>query len=207
MSYFARGGVPARFHFTRTNPMPTERIFLDMDGVLADYYGGISRAFGREPWPYSCRLGDWNFFKGEPFHLTDSDVAPRMDRAFYANLDWLADGSELVAGCASIVGERNVFLLTSPWDTPGCHEGKVDWVKRHMPDYRKRLLIGSAKEACSFPGAVLVDDSEVNCAKFEAVKNPGRAVLLPRPWNARHAESGLGRGEVRNLVGVLEEIG
>lgn len=186
--------------------MKPERIFLDLDGVLVDYYAGVCRAFGHIPWPYCCRFGDWNFFMGHPLGLTNDDVAPHMGREFYANLDPLPDWSELVTQCGLMVGEKNVFLLTSPWDTEGCHEGKAAWVKRHLPDYSRRLFIGSPKEVCSRPGAVLVDDSEVNCAKFAAVTNPGRAVLIPRPWNRRHAESDEGSGAVRNLVGLLEEI-
>lgn len=186
-------------------PQP-DRIFIDMDGVLVDYYAGVCRAFGRTPWPYCCRLGEWNFFRSEPLNLTDAQVAPIMGREFYANLDWLPDGGEIVTEAACLVGEKNVYLLTSPWDTEGCRDGKADWVKRHLPDYYRRLLIGSPKEACSYPGSVLLDDSEVNCRTFAGVKNPGRAVLVPRPWNARHAEAIPENGMMRNFVAVFDAV-
>ena len=186
--------------------MKPERILLDMDGVLADYYAGICREFGHVPWPYRCRPGDWNFFSGAPLCLTNNDVAPHMGREFYAALDPLPDAFELVAGCAEMVGERNVYLLTSPWDTDGCHAGKVDWVRKHLPGYLRRLMIGSPKELCSSPGAVLVDDSDVNCAKFAGVRNPGRAVLLPRPWNNRYAESSSECGRVLDVNAIIREV-
>lgn len=183
----------------------TRRIFVDMDGVLCDYYAGICSVLGHKPWPYICELGEWNFFHCSPMLKTADQIAPHMDREFYANLDWLPDGSEIITQACVMVGEENVYLLTSPWDTEGCHAGKMDWVKNHLPHFKNKTLIGTPKEACSFPGSVLIDDAEKNCTKFESVANPGRAVLLPRPWNRRHGECDVSRGHVRDLVSVLME--
>lgn len=166
--------------------------------------GGICRAFGIEPWPYKAKLGDWHFFPH--IGLTEAQVAPRMDEEFYANLDWTVDGLELLDRAESVAGRSKgeVYLLTSPWNTPGCMDGKLAWVARECPRYERRLLIGAPKEACSHPGSVLIDDSETNCRKFATVRNPGHAVLLPRPWNVRHDESCTDTGRVLDLKGLFE---
>jgi len=162
----------------------TMTCFLDLDGVLADYYGGICRVFGLDPWPFKCRLGDWNFFTGKPLNQTNETVAPLMDRDFYANLDLLPDAKKIVER-AEWAYRGDVYFLTSPWDTPGCFDGKLAWVKKHFPKYAKRMLVGSPKEACSHPGAILFDDSPANCQSFRESKFGGESFLVPRPWNEK----------------------
>ena len=165
--------------------------FLDMDGVLADYYAGICRAFGLDPWPFKCRLGDWNFFTGAPLNQTNETVAPLMGAGFYANLDLLPDARRIVER-AEEVYSGDVYFLTAPWDTPGCFDGKLAWVKKHFPGYARRMLVGSPKEACAHPGAILFDDSPVNCEKFRT--HGGEAFLIPRPWNEKWQESSQSNG-------------
>lgn len=176
------------------------RVFLDMDGVPADYYAGICRAFAPDvpAWPYRCRPGDWNFFTGDPLNLTNELVAPVMGHGFYQGLDLLPDARAIVAHAESLAGDpERVYFLSSPWDTPGCDEGKREWVRKHFPGYFRRTLIGSCKEACAYTGAVLFDDSPANCEKFVAAG--GYACLVPRPWNDRHAECDHATGAVLNL--------
>lgn len=186
------------------------RIFVDMDGVLCDYYAGVCRLAGFRPWPFCCRPGEWNFFAGEPLNLTNEEVAPHMGHKFYAGLAWLPDGRRILEICEAVAGPKNVFLLSSPWDTPGCEDGKRAWVRANAPAYARRTLLGNCKEACSFPGAVLLDDSEQNCAKFVAVGgDPGAAVLVPRPWNAEHARSDPATGamlDLRVLADALQHL-
>ena len=174
------------------------RVFIDLDGVLADYYGGICRAISLlRPWPYLCRLGDWNFFHGFPFNKTDAEIAPLMGHEFYEGLELLPDAKDLVRMAEETYGKQKVFFLSAPWDTPGCDSGKREWVKKHFPEYAKRTLIGSCKEACAFSGSMLLDDSEKNCQAFYAAG--GYAQLVPRPWNARHADTDLSTGAFRNF--------
>lgn len=176
-------------------------LLLDMDGVIVDYFSGVCRRFKQPTYPYSYTPGVWSWFA--EIGMTDSDVAPCMDREFYASLDWMPDGREIVEYAERKAGPDNVYLLTAPWDTDGCLAGKMDWVKRHMPRYTRRVLMGTPKELCSRPDAVLLDDSESNCRKFVDVPNPGTAVVCPRPWNVRHPESCLQTGRVLDLEGLF----
>lgn len=161
-----------------------KRIFLDMDGVLVDYYGGVLRATigDTNPWPYKSTPGKWNFY--EEHGVTTGQVAPLMDADFYSELKWLPDGREILELCEATVGPRNVFLLSSPWDTNGCFEGKMEWVRRNMKGYERRVLIGPCKEACAHPDACLIDDADKNCNAFAACE--GKAILYPRPWNSKY---------------------
>ena len=187
------------------------KILLDMDGVLCAYYEAVMRALAADyltpaPWPYPKRaVNVWNWFS--LWGVKESDVAPMMNRRFYASLDWTADGREILTECERMVGADNVYLLTSPWDTDGCIEGKRDWVRLHAPAYLRRMMIGSPKELCSRPDHVLIDDSETNCRKFAAAPKGGTAVLVPRPWNVRHDECCLETGRVKDLQGLFHGYG
>lgn len=162
---------------------------LDLDGVLVDFYGGVCRVFGVEPWPYRCTPGNWDFYQSFPDPKETADVAPHMGEEFYANLGWTADGEDILARCEKKWGRDHVWVCTSPWDTPGCREGKYRWLKKHLPFYAGRSFIGTPKHRLSRPDTVLIDDSEVNCRKFAAVPDGGKGVIYPRPWNLRWEES------------------
>ena len=176
------------------------KLLLDMDGVLCDFYSGVCKRFNRVSWPYQWKPNVWNWF--QEWGITESDLAPHMDQQFYANLDWMPDGQQILT-LAENKAPGNVFLLTSPWDTPGCMEGKRDWVCKHIPQYLHRLVIGSPKQLLSRPDAVLLDDSESNCRKFASVDAPGTAVLVPRPWNVRHDECCFQTGRILDLDGLF----
>ena len=199
------------------------RIFLDMDGVLCDYYGGIwdlvaSGAFGSPPptvagkaaWPYRCRLGDWNFYDNDPLNLTAGRVAKFMDRQFYANLRPLPDAADILRAAEQLAGPNNVYLLSAPWDTDGSVDGKRDWIARELPSYRRRTLIGTPKEACSAPGNYLLDDRLENAAAFNMNPETGEihggiGILVPRPWNELHPAAcpKTGRADMAILFGRI----
>jgi hypothetical protein len=181
--------------------MPTPAaICLDMDGVLCDFFGGVNRLFGVPSWPYPYPVGDWDWYAHFPYPKKPVDLAPHMNFEFHRDLDWTPDGEEILAAAAHLVGADNVWLVTAPWHTPGCRDGKAAWVERHCPVLLPRLVVTSSKVVASHPGWLLLDDSDKNCAAYEAKANGGRAAVVPRPWNARHADCCLSTGRVLDLA-------
>lgn len=153
-----------------------KRILLDIDGVLADFVAGAAKFHDQDP----ASVTTWNFI--EQWGLTAADFWNPLGREFWANLPLTPEANRVVALCEAAVGKENVALLTSPCDTDGCLEGKRDWVKMYFSDYRRRLLIGAAKEFCATPHSLLVDDHDANCKAF--LLAGGVPCLFPRPWNA-----------------------
>lgn len=152
-------------------------VFFDMDGVLSDFVGGALKHHNRDdldragaPWGLESHLG-----------LTPEQFWSSLGYEFWRDLLPLADGFALLGHAERLVGRDNVALLSSPCDTPGCADGKRDWVRRHLPEYRRRLFLGSAKEMFAGPTKILVDDHDGNVEKFR--RAGGRAVMPPRPWN------------------------
>ncbi len=111
-----------------------------------------------------------------------------LDEDFWAGLSPTPKCFDLVNLAEDHFGRDNVCILTSPILTPGCAEGKLRWLRMHLPRYARKCLIGPCKELCASPQALLVDDSEDNCRKFEAWR--GKTVLVPAPWNRAHALTG-----------------
>lgn len=155
-------------------------VFFDLDGVLADFVRGAllhHRAvlpIGEVQWGFPSQIG----FTG----VDDPAFWERMDRVFWADLSPYSDGFCLLRSTEGLVGAENIGLLTSPCDTVGCVDGKRDWVARYLPDYRKRLFVGSAKHLFAGPGKILVDDHDPNADRFREAG--GNTVVPPRPWNS-----------------------
>lgn len=159
------------------------RCLLDLDGVLADFISaafvvhGVDPVAGLAAWPkgeYSVEtvLG----ITAKEFWTKIQDAA-----GFWENLKPTPDCFEIIAAAEKRFGQENVCVLTSPPSDPSAAAGKMRWIAEYMPAYRRRFLIGPAKEFCASPSSVLVDDSEKNTDKFVAAG--GRVVLVPQPWN------------------------
>lgn len=173
--------------------------FLDLDGVLVDFVSGALALHGKTLDPAEVR---WDFMAQIGFAGVD---APRfwepLGRAFWAGLGWTHEGRALLSEIERLFGE-NVAILTSPCETDGCIDGKRDWIKRHLPAYRRRLIVGSPKELLAAPGKILVDDHDGNEQAFAA--KDGATILVPRPWNWRRDETdALGRFDVARVVHEL----
>lgn len=177
-------------------------LFFDLDGVLADFVGGALRVHGAElaresvTWGFPLQIG----FTG----VDDPRFWAPFGFDYWSNLEPYADGFALLAAARFMLGVERIGLLTSPCDTAGCVDGKRKWVARHLPDYRRRLFVGSAKELFAGPTKILIDDHDPNCSKFTAAG--GHAITPPRPWNdgAKHCVEG-DRFDVPSVVKRLAE--
>lgn len=162
----------------------TATVFFDLDGVLADFVTAALAAHKKElpipdvQWGFPTQIG----FNG----VDDPAFWQPFGFYFWLNLPAYPDGLCLLRHCERIVAPVNIALLSSPCDTPGCCEGKRAWVARHLPEYRKRLFLGSAKHLFAGPGKVLVDDHDANADAF--VKAGGVVVQPSRPWNRYRQE-------------------
>lgn len=158
--------------------------YLDLDGVLVDFVTGALAFHGKSLPPSEVR---WDFAEQVGFDGPDGPARfwNGFGRQFWADLDWTHEGRELLAGVCKLFGTPNVVLLSSPCATPGCRDGKADWVKAHCPELAPRLFLGAEKAVFAGPHAVLVDDRQKTVEEY--VRRGGRAVLVPRPWNSRKA--------------------
>lgn len=156
------------------------RILLDMDGVLVDFVKGALDLHGlQDPWTKEENLGEWDICS--LVGMKPKDFWAPLGKEFWTKLDWTPQGEEILDYLERLFGPGSICLLTSPPLTSGSAQGKINWISEEAPLYRRRFLVGPAKEFCAGPDSILVDDSEANVAKFK--KAGGKAVLVPARWN------------------------
>lgn len=162
-------------------------VLLDMDGVLVNFVEGLCRALGKTN-PYYPELapgaaGVWNFWTLLGVSV-DEFWAPARNTSFWTGLDFMPDGLEILAAVEQAAGPENICLLSCPSGDPAAAAGKVTWIAEHLPQYRRRFLLGPAKEFCAGAESLLIDDRDDNVIAF--AKRGGRMILVPRPWNSMH---------------------
>ena len=149
---------------------------IDLDGVLVDFHNAAIRL---HKLPIDPETVGWDLFQG---HMTAAEFWNPLGYDFWVGLDWIHDGTTILRSAEYHFSPENIFILSSPCWTNGCAQGKIDWVQRHLPHYRKHLILGNRKEICAGPDRLLIDDSDAQCEMFR--KAGGSTVLVPRSWNA-----------------------
>lgn len=169
---------------------PINHIFLDMDGVLADLIGAACGIFGR----YDLQTGNTAWPPGE--YSIARVLGITADRLWAAvnrqGVDWWAHLEPLphyldLLGLVISTG-RTWSILTSGHVSDYAATGKSQWITRHLPAYRDRLIITKEKHLLAGPDRVLIDDSDENCRRF--IEAGGRAIVYPQPWNSAHLYAG-----------------
>lgn len=169
----------------------TKTVFLDLDGVLADFVAGSFRVHNRTPHP----IHTWDYYTD--WGLTAEQFFAPMGREFWAGLDKLPDADWLVATVRG--SAHDVAIATGPCLTPGCIEGKRDWVEKHYPALAPRIVFTGAKHLLAHRGALLVDDSNQNVERFGS--RGGWNYLWPQPWNRNAAETAHRRTRFSGFLG------
>lgn len=173
--------------------MNISAIYLDLDGVLVDFVGGVFRAFGVEGTAKHENVRGWDEIPAEVTRalreqgrllsagaITDAAMWRQIEgAAFWANLDWLAHGRELLA----VVEETGLPLvfMSAPCRDPFSAAGKLQWLEQHVPSGVRRYALTPCKHHMAHRGALLIDDGEHNVEAFR--KHDGKAFLWPGPWN------------------------
>lgn len=128
------------------------KIFLDVDGVLADFRGQCER--------YNCIEGtkvDWNVIHS---------AGPK----FWEEIDWTAEGKQVLDYLKKITTELEIelYILTAVRAQDG-KVGRMNWLRKNVGFDKHHLLIvngGKEKTYYAEPDALLIDDYEKNCALF-----------------------------------------
>lgn len=153
------------------------KCLLDLDGVLVDT---IERVFNH--------LGLPNFYADPNNHgnysCLDQHHWDSLGHDFWADAPLMPDAYTILHRVETVFGHDNICLLTKPTTNHECVVGKIQWVKKNLPKYNGRYLIGSGKFFCAHEKSVLIDDHDKNVDDF--IAHGGKAILLPRKWNRRH---------------------
>ena len=161
------------------------QIFLDMDGVVADWEGAAIRAVGLNPEdPDVRRVFYYNTSDGMALNkLVGNDVlVPTIEKLgvdFWENLDILPWARELYHKLMRLDHTAEVCFLTDPGNWPEFSViGKLRWLKRHFNSHH--VLFGKPKWLAAHSGNFLVDDKVSNVEKF--VSHGGQGFSWPHQY-------------------------
>jgi 5'(3')-deoxyribonucleotidase len=155
------------------------RIYLDIDGVLADFVGATAKLYDFDPcvvtcWDYYPLIGttEGKFWNG----IRDAG------RYFWKHIQPYPWMSELFDECRR---RGDVTLLTAPPPRVDVRSemitGRIEWIHYWFGDDFYDYFVGCRKERLAADDAVLIDDSDSNCRRFS--HKGGRSILFPQPWN------------------------
>ena len=128
-------------------------LFLDCDGVLADFDAGASALLGMSVRDYEARRGRGAFWKR---------LASAPD--FYATLPEMPDARELFEAVKHLRPTILTGLPLGQWAAPQ----KVKWAAEHFPGVPIITCMARDKHKHMQAGDVLVDDRENHRPAYEA---------------------------------------
>ena len=139
-------------------------VYLDMDGVLADFFGGVEQMYGVQHWKQltSDKTKD---LKAEVINrITGTD--------FFATLPKFNDASELISMVKEFTG-GNFSINTSP--LRGDHENsakyKKVWISNNIEQPDEIIVTGRkesyAKDKASGTPNILIDDRPINIQRWQ----------------------------------------
>lgn len=162
------------------------KLFLDMDGVLADFATGLKSALLSAGYDDDVITNQWSCWnQGLPCPIPDEEFWGPVNRGgeeFWERLPRLPWVDDLVALAEDLCGD-DWHVLSAPSRCPTSYTGKIRWLHREFGRTFDRFLLTPHKYLfAKVPGAVLVDDRDKNVHDF--LRAGGRAVLFPQEWNA-----------------------
>lgn len=142
-----------------------ERVYIDSDGVIADFSSYVMQHYGKLPDGLTGR--DKKDFWQWVQHHNDT-VEP-----FFLNLPKMKDADVLLDYCTKMFDE--VIILTATGHTPiGVGEQKREWYQKHYPDLKVELVRKSSDKArYAESGRILIDDRDKSIDPWVAAGGTG----------------------------------
>lgn len=124
-------------------------LWLDQDGVLADFNRHYKYLFNNEPtrWPEPETV-DWKLIESKP--------------TFYRDIPVMSDAHSLYEYCVLFCIQHRItgpaILTGLPSSIDACSNQKVDWRNAHFPHAPIQCCAAKDKFRFCQPGDILVDD-------------------------------------------------
>jgi len=145
-------------------------VYLDMDGVLADFFGGIEKMYGVENWKQLTNDKTKDLKKEVINRITGTD--------FFATLPKFATADQLIALVKKFTG-GTFSINTSP--LRGDHENsgkyKKVWIANNIEAPAEVVVTGRketyAKDKASGTPNILIDDRPINIQRWQTAGGYG----------------------------------
>jgi 5'(3')-deoxyribonucleotidase/phosphopantetheine adenylyltransferase len=139
-------------------------VYVDMDGVVADFFGGVEQMFGVKHWKeLTSKLSGGDLKQEVIDKITGSD--------FFAHLPKFNTADQLIEMVKNFTG-GSYSVLTSPLigDHENSAEQKKVWIRKHMPNPDAVIVTGrkesyAVNKQTKQPN-ILIDDRPVNIERW-----------------------------------------
>ena len=158
--------VPFSYNISMKKDAKIRQIFLDQDGVLADFETTCSKMLGQKVW------------NSDSGHLLyDKHKRELTAKHLFRNLEPLPDAWKLVDWCLNSGIHTEILTAAGTVNRTIVVQDKIDWIRKHIhphwivvPTFK-----GSQKAAFAHKKAVLIDDRDKNIEKW--VESGGIGIL------------------------------
>ena len=141
--------------------MSKTKVYLDMDGVLADFFTEYAKVAGIESGNY----------KEIPPAKTDPTLQKIVGTDFFARLPKTTSADQIVTMSMKLFGSYSICSSPLRGDHEGSEKWKKVWIQKHLnpPPFEIIITANKAKFAKQADGTpnILIDDREKNIASWE----------------------------------------
>ena len=145
-------------------------VYIDMDGVLADFFGGVEKLYGVQHWK--------ELSSDNKLDLKQEVINKIQGTDFFATLPEFPTADQLIAMVKKFTG-GSFSILTSP--LRGDHEVsskyKKLWISQHIENPAQTIITGRkesyAKDKASGTPNILIDDRPVNIERWQGAGGYG----------------------------------
>ncbi len=157
-------------------------IYLDMDGVCADFIKSAMKIFKREDLYTNWPKGIYNV--EEAIGISPAEFWKEIGKGgykFWSTLEELPEFKEMYAALLKI---GDVYFCTSPSRDPDSLKGKLMWLQDRFGGSFRNYIFIKDKHLLAKKDSFLIDDFDENCEKF--LKAGGNSILFPQDWNSNN---------------------
>ncbi len=181
--------------------MTDKIIYLDMDGVITNFIGAVSRLFeiGSDMHLNWRSMAEYYKISNEDMYDVVKIIGTTNTKAFWRRID--AEGVNFwnnlhmypwfFALLKVLKGYGTVILLSSPSMEPSCVSGKTLWIQRYLGRGFRNYIFCPAphKHLLAHKNTILIDDNIKNIKQF--IDAGGNGILFPQPWNTAYDKLGV----------------
>lgn len=157
--------------------MSKHNIFLDMDGVLANWVKSVLKTFEIDV--HEDEYDAWDAHK-KWVNVTDAQFWNKIENTpnFWYDIEpyeWAKDFYN------KLTSYGNVYICTTPSRDPECYSQKVRWCVDKLGIRASSMILMKNKYFLANTNSTLIDDKIENVNKF--IEHGGRGLLFKQSWN------------------------
>lgn len=149
----------------------SERLLLDMDGVVADFMGYVYSVVEQETGSKLCHADTVDYWFADTSHRgLILDIIHR--EGTYSHLDVITGA---VRAVNRLREQYDVVVCTQPSKSPFCEDEKREWLARHFDnDFAEEAIV--TREKHLVPGKAIIEDNPDIAGNFTPI-------MFDQAWN------------------------